>query len=86
MEVLKMLITQLANKNQFVINADNGDLIFQSYDSIICKKSKGKVYLDENFWNYSKTTSNHRNIFLNEKTKETENKIKSGEYILTNLN
>lgn len=81
-----MLLTQLVNKNQFVINADNGDLIFQSYNSIICKKSQGKVYLDEVYWNYSKTTSKHRAIFLNEKTKDTENKIKSGEYILCNLN
>lgn len=81
-----MLVTNLNNKNQFVINADNGDLIFQSYNFIICKKSQGKVFLDENFWNYSKTTSKHRNIFLNETTKETQAKIKSGEYILTNLN
>lgn len=81
-----MLVTNLNNKNQFVISADNGDLIFQSYNSIICKKSQGKVYLDENFWNYSKTTSKHRAIFLNEKTKETQAKINSGEYILCNLN
>lgn len=81
-----MLVTQLNNKNQFVINADNGDLIFQSYNSIICKKSQGKVYLDSYYWNYSKTTSKHRSLFLGETTKETENKIKSGKYILTNLN
>lgn len=81
-----MLVTQLQNKNQYVINADNGDLIFQSYESIICKKSQGKVYLDKIYWNYSKTTSKHRAIFLGESTKETLSKIKSGEYILTNLN
>jgi len=81
-----MLVTNLANKNQFIINADNGDLIFQSYNSIICKKSQGKIYLDSIYWNYSKTTSKHRNIFLNETTKETLKKINSGEYILSNLN
>jgi hypothetical protein len=81
-----MLVTQLNNKNQFVINADNGDIFFQSYDSIIVKKSAGKVYLDSYYWNYSKTTSKHRNIFLNETTKQTIAKINSGEYILTNLN
>lgn len=81
-----MLVTQLANKNQFVINMDNGDLIFQSYKSIIVKKSDNKVYLDSYYWNYSKTTSKHRNQFLGETTKEIEKKIKSGEYILTNLN
>jgi hypothetical protein len=81
-----MLVTQLSNKNQFVINADNGDLFFQSYESIVCKKSKGKIYLDSVYWDYSKTTSKHRSIFLNEKTKETQAKINSGEYILCNLN
>ena len=44
------------------------------------------MYLDENKWDYSVTTGKYRNIFLNETEKETEAKIKSGEYILSNLN
>ena len=32
--------------NQFIIT-DNGDEYFQSYKSIIAKKSKGKIYLDD---------------------------------------
>ena len=32
------------------------------------------------------TTSKYRNIFLEETKKDTEKKIESGEYILTNLN
>jgi hypothetical protein len=71
--------------NQFIITAKDG-IYFQSYKSIIAFKSKGKIYLDNYCWDYSKTTGKYRNIFLNETKKDTENKIKNGEYILTNLN
>lgn len=82
-----MKVSNLLNVNQFEIKDDNGNNFFQSYDSIIVKiDASGKVYLDENFWDYSVTTSKHRNIFLGETTKETKAKIKSGEYTLTNLN
>jgi hypothetical protein len=78
------MVTALA-KNQFVIINGNEEL-FQSYNSVIAKKTNNKIYLDENLWNYSKTTSKYRCIFLGEKTKETEKKIENGTYILTNLN
>ena len=71
--------------NQFIIYTDNGS-IFQSYNSTIVKRDSGKTYLDVNKWDYSTTTGKYRNIFLNEKKKDTENKIKMGEYILTDLN
>jgi hypothetical protein len=62
--------------------------MFQSYDSNIAFRSfeSGKVYLDERYWDYSVTTSKYRNQFLGETKKETEAKIKSGEYRLINLN
>ena len=47
---------------------------------------EGKLLLDENAWNYSRTTGKYRNVFLGEGKKETEAKIKSGEYLLVNLN
>lgn len=60
---------------------------FQSYDSVIVfKADDGQVYLDEKYWKWSATTSKYRSAFLYETTKETESKIKSGEYQLTNLN
>ena len=71
--------------NQFIIN-DKGDEYFQSYRSIIAKKSQGKIYLDEYYWDYSVTTGKYRNDFLGEKKIDTQRKIDSGEYILTNLN
>lgn len=71
--------------NQFIIEDDNAKY-FQSYDSIIVKRTPDKVYLDENYWNYSKTTSKYRNLFLGETTAETKRKIEAGTYVLANLN
>ena len=71
--------------NQFVI-WDEDKVYFQSYRSIIAKIEDGKTYLDENFWNYSRTTSKYRNDFLRLTTDETKAKIKSGEFVLTDLN
>ena len=75
--------------NQFeIIDNENNIIYFQSYKSIIVKHDMNlnQVYLDSYFWDYSTTTSKYRNIFLGEKKKETEKKIKEGIYILTNLN
>tara|TARA_R100000963_G_scaffold34447_1_gene28190 strand:+ start:56 stop:358 length:303 start_codon:yes stop_codon:yes gene_type:complete len=84
--------------NQFVIIDDDGNEFFQSYKSVIAKKSRNLllksnsvkfdfyIELDKKYWNYSNTTGKYRNIFLNETITETKKKIKSGEYILTDLN
>lgn len=72
--------------NQFIIHTDLG-VYFQSYDSIIAFVSvEGKVFLDENYWDYSVTTGKYRNSFLNEGIAETRRKIDTNEYILTDLN
>ena len=74
-------VRQLAN-NQYIIYQGNRT-IFQSYNSIIAVKDrKGKITLGR-FWDYSVTTGKYRNQFLNETIKETREKIKSGEYKLT---
>ena len=79
-------------KNQFLITTDEG-VYFQSYDSIIAFMPFGhrynpekKIKLDKTYWDYSVTTGKYRNIFLEENKKETERKIKSGEYELVDLN
>ena len=76
--------------NQFIITDDEDNKYFQSYSSMIVKKgyenNKYGVYLDQKYWNYSNTTGKYRNIFLKETIKDTKAKIKSGEYILTDLN
>lgn len=61
--------------------------VFQSYDSIIAVRDlTGRIFLDEKYWNYSKTTSRYRSQFLGETTKETQAKIDNGTYKLVNLN
>ena len=96
MKVCNMLSSK-GNKvpNQFIIN-HKGKEYFQSYSSIIAKKvtqwffnyekKETKIFLDEKFWDYSTTTGKYRNQFLNEGIAETRKKIKSGIYVLTNLN
>ena len=75
--------------NQFII-FDSESTYFQSYKSIIVKTTfeddERVVYLDENYWDYSVTTSKYRNMFLGENKKETQAKIDSGEYKLADLN
>ena len=75
--------------NQFIIEHGK-DEYFQSYRSVIVHKKwtpKGyEITLDEQDWNYSRTTSKYRNDYLGETTKETEKKIKEGVYKLANLN
>ena len=71
--------------NQLILK-DGKKTVFQSYESIICIIEGDQTTLDEKFWNYSNTTGKYRNMFLGETKKETEAKIKSGEYKLANLN
>lgn len=76
--------------NQFIITEGNTK-VFQSYDSVIAdlvlsEEGEKIIALDKDFWDYSVTTGKYRNIFLGETKKETEKKIKSGKYILTDLN
>jgi hypothetical protein len=73
--------------NQFIITTEEGEY-FQSYRSIIAfiPKDNSGIILDASKWDYSRTTSKYRNDFLNETTKETEEKIKTGEYKLLDLN
>jgi len=72
--------------NQFTIQAENG-LYFQSYNTVIAfKPIGGTLQLDKEAWNYSTTTSKYRNIFTGLTTKETEQRIKSGDIELVDLN
>ncbi len=87
--------------NQFIITGVgltinnmnwHNSTVFQSYDSVIAvthpsaNPLQPHVVLDKNTWDYSKTTGRYRNQFLGETKKETQAKIDSGEYILTDLN
>ena len=72
--------------NQFEIYTSKGRY-FQSYNSIIAFiDNNGKTFLDEYYWDYSRTTGKYRNMFLNEGINDTRQKIISGEYKFKNLN
>jgi hypothetical protein len=73
--------------NQFELVDSLGNSFFQSYNTMIAKINKlGEVFLDVNYWNYSRTTGKYRNKFLKERTAETRKKIDNGEYKLVDLN
>lgn len=70
--------------NQFIITDGNKE-IFQSYKTTVIKIEGGKTYID-NGYPFSVTTSKYASQFLGESSKEIKRKIKTGEYILTDLN
>ena len=75
--------------NQFIVHTPEATF-FQSYDSLIVKTTfengERVTYLDAYYWNYSRTTSKYRSLFLGENTAETKKKIEQGIYKLTYLN
>jgi hypothetical protein len=72
--------------NQFIIETESG-VYFQSYKSVIVyRDNDGKIYLDERYWDYSRTTAKYRNIFLGENKQETLKKINDGTYTFKELN
>tara|TARA_R110002012_G_scaffold290274_1_gene483846 strand:- start:441 stop:713 length:273 start_codon:yes stop_codon:yes gene_type:complete len=75
--------------NQIIIT-DGNKRYFQSYDVIISMSDTSEDYcqtfLDEKYWNYSKTTSTYLNKYLGMTSSQVKNAIKKGELILTNLN
>ena len=71
--------------NQFIVHVNNATY-FKSYNTIIAKSENGIIILDEEKWDYSKTTGKYRNQFLGETISETRQKIKNGTYKLANLN
>jgi len=87
---VKNMTSAKGNKiaNQFIITDNHNNEYFQSYNSVIVKKDNlyNQITLDKTYWDYSVTTGKYRNSFLGETKKDTEAKIKSGEYLLADLN
>ena len=71
--------------NQYSIETGNS-IIFQSYNSIIAEVTKGIIYLDPVYYNYSKTTSKYLYMFLNMNKKEIQEGLRSGKIQFKNLN
>lgn len=74
-------------KNQFILETDDGRY-FQSYESVIAfiPNNGDKIQLDENYWDYSKTTAKYRNNFLNMDTDTIKKKLNNGEILFAKLN
>ena len=71
--------------NQFIIE-DGGKVYFQSYKTIIAMKQAGKITIDTNAENYSRTTSKYLYQFLNTDRKSLLQDIKAGRIVRENLN
>ena len=79
-----MKVTSMAN-NQYIIE-HNGVSYFQSYDVIVAKKSKGKIILDKDYYEYSRTTIKYRNRFLGLLSASVKEAIRDGKITLGKLN
>ena len=85
-----MRVENITNKqgnkvsNQFIIT-DGNKVAFQSYDSLICE-IENKAITFTKAYNFSPTTSKHRNTFLSDffgcdiKTADVERMIKGGSF------
>ena len=63
----KYKVSNFHNKNQFVIETDN-EYIFQSYNSTCAfvTKDNNELWVCLDYVDYSKTTSKHLRMFINE--------------------
>ncbi len=81
------MYTKLGNPSvNNCVESVNGGRMFISYNTNIAYIIGNNVFLDREYWNYSKTTTYYRNQFLGENTAVTRKKIESGEYTLIDLN
>lgn len=74
--------------NNLIIMLSNGKKIFNSFGVNVAEIDvlSKIVRLDHTYWDYSTTTGKYRNQFLSETKKDTENKLKMGQYVLADLN
>ncbi len=71
--------------NQFIIEHE-GKVYFQSYQTIIAVKEAGKIIIDTNAENYSRTTSKYLYQFLGTNRKSLLQDVKAGRIVRANLN
>jgi len=87
MKVYNMTSNSTGRKvaNQFIIEHE-GKVYFQSYNTIIAMKQAGKIIIDTNAENYSKTTSKYLYQFLNTDRKSLLQAVKDGRIARADLN
>lgn len=86
MKLQNLSITTLDSAgNQLSIrDKETNERLFMSYNTPICSKHNGHTILYPK-WKYFPTTSKYRNRWLNETTKETQQKISTGKYELKEI-
>jgi len=72
--------------NCVIVHLSNGWNILKSHNTTIAMRKGQEVIIDLRYYNYSVSTGKHRNYFLNETLKDTDKKIKNGEYQTADLN
>lgn len=77
--------TGRAIPNQFIIE-DNSKTYFQSYETIIALKEGGRIIIDDNAENYSRTTSKYLYKFLNTNRKNLLQAVNDGRIVRADLN
>ena len=75
-----MKVTNFYVKNQFVI-CDKDVIVFQSYNTVIAKKTKTRTILDKKALDYSRTTSKYLYRFLDEYTSLPTNRKALKDYM-----
>lgn len=79
--------SKTALKVRTIYNGEVGQMLIHHFTSIAFKPVDGSsITLDSGNYDYSQSTGFYRNQFLHETLADTRKKIKSGEYILGNLN
>lgn len=73
--------------NQYCIICNDGTRYFRSNNANICRIAPdGTIYLDEYYWNYSKTTSKYLARFLETNNAQIRANVKAGIYKMIDLN
>ena len=82
---------EVVGPNHIVIYVKGGKYL-QSYDKIIAfvneprEGESRKVYLDKEYWNFSKSTARHRNSFLGLSNSYVNDAVRNNVFIMKNLN
>jgi hypothetical protein len=81
-----MIVEDISNTGTAFTITIGEELYLITYNKVIAKIVHDVVFLDEIYWNFSRTTAKYRNIFLLEDSKVTHKKLNDDIYKLANLN
>ncbi len=80
------LLEKNSTGSYHVYNDENNIEWCKSYSVWVARKGNGEVVIDEKYYKYSRTTSKHIGMFLNESSSTIGKLVKDGTIKLVNLN